>query len=221
MGRTMYQPTRFERYRNFVRVVVFFFCLLVSMSTFLPDCFSHAVFLSAHVEGDMIFVEGGFSDGNYCKNAKVTVFDPDGNKLLEGKTNEEGAFSFAPPQKIDLTVVLDAGMGHRDEFTIAADELPAVVNGTVASTRAPPIRDVNSSVQMSSEEIEAIVDKVVQKRLRPLIQLVAKLERNRRVSVGEIFGGIGYIIGLMGIAMFFKSRKGEENSNVELTGTRK
>ncbi|WP_319523970.1 hypothetical protein [uncultured Desulfosarcina sp.] len=207
----MYKLTRFEKYRNFVKVAVFFFCLIASMSTFSSDCFSHAVFLSAHVEGDMIFVEGGFSDGTYCKNAKITVLDPEGNKLLEGKTNEEGTFSFSPPQKIDLKVVLDAGMGHRDEYTIPAGELPAVLNATVASTETAPIPDTNPNVQMPSEEIEAVVDKVIQERLRPLTQIVAKLERNRRVSVGEVFGGIGYIIGLMGIAMYFKSRKGREN----------
>ena len=207
----MYQPTRIQQYRNLVKVAAFFFCFLVSMLTLLPDCFSHAVFLSAHVEGDMIFVEGGFNDGTYCKNAKITVFDADGNKLLEGKTNEAGTFSFAPPQKIALKVVLDAGMGHRDEYTIPADEVPDVDNATVVSTEAIPISDANPTVQMPSEEIESIVDKVVQKRLRPLTQLVAKLERNRRVAVGEIFGGIGYIIGLMGIAMYFKSRKGRQN----------
>ncbi len=204
----MCQPTHFEQHIKFEKFAVFFLCFLMSMSTFLPDCLSHGVFLNAHVEGGMVFVEGGFSDGTLCENAKIEVFDLSGNKLLEGKTGENGVFSFTPPQKIDLKVVLDAGMGHRDEYTILADELPAIVNEPVASTEAIPVFAADIAVQMSSEEIEAIVDKVIQERLRPLTQLVAKLQRNKGVSINEIFGGIGYIIGLMGITMYCKSRKG-------------
>ncbi len=163
-------------------------------------------------------MEGGFSDGTLCKNARIEVFDPSGKKLLEGKTNEDGEFSFKPPQKTDLKLVLNAGMGHRGEYTVPADELPDMTGVQAARAEATPTPAAETRKLQASEavaridpkEIEAIVDRVIQKRLRPLIQLVAKSQRKTGFSPTEIFGGIGYILGLMGIAMYFRYRKGNK-----------
>jgi nickel transport protein len=182
-----------------------------------PWALAHKVLLTAYVEGDTVFVESGFSDGTPCRNGRIEVFDPSGNKLLEGKTNENGDFSFKPPQKTDLKVVLNAGMGHRGEYMVTADELQDVVVGDQA-TRAEPMPAPTAETRKSGEasetvaridpkEIESIVDRVIQKRLRPLIQLVAKSQRKTGFSPTEIFGGIGYIFGLMGVAMYFRYRK--------------
>ena len=199
------------------KVAVFFFLIVLPTAMSAPCALAHNVFLTAYVEGDMVFVEGGFSDGTFCKNSKVEVFDPSGNKLLEGKTDENGVFSFKPPQKTDLKVVLNAGMGHRDEYTVPAGELPDMTGMQKAGTRAMPAvpaaetrkpRASDAAAQLDPEEIESIVDRVIQKRLRPLTQLVAKSQRKAGPSPTEIFGGIGYILGLLGIAMYVKSRKG-------------
>jgi len=52
------------------------------------------------------------------------VFDLSGNKLLEGKTNDNGEFSFKIPKKADLRIVLEATMGHKTEYILKADEIP-------------------------------------------------------------------------------------------------
>ena len=198
------------------KVTVFFIFIVLASAMSVPCALAHNVFLTAYVEGDMVFVEGGFSDGTFCKNSKIEVFDPSGNRLLEGKTDENGVFSFKPPQKTDLKVVLNAGMGHRDEYTVPAEELPDMTGMQKAETRAMPApaaetrkpRASEVAVQMDPAEIESIVDRVIQKRLRPLTQLVAKSQRNTGISPTKIFGGIGYIFGLLGVAMYVRSRKG-------------
>jgi nickel transport protein len=199
-----------------------------------PDALAHNVLLSAYVEGDRVVVESGFSDGTLCDNAKLEIFDPSGKKLLEGRTDKNGEFSFVPTQKTDLKLVLDAGMGHRAEYTVPAGELPEIAaspkgkaavpakepRGTAALQKAgPAAAQPVSKVQKSqtspagavagvdAEEIEAIVDRVVKERLRPLTQLVAKSQRKTGVSPTEVLGGIGYILGLMGIAMYVRYRK--------------
>jgi len=65
-----------------------------------------------------------------------------------------------------------------------------------------------ATAQIDLKEMESIVDRVVQKRLRPLTQLIAKSQRKTGFSPTEIFGGLGYIFGLMGVAMYFRYRKG-------------
>ena len=203
------------------KVTVFFLFTVLYLAMTVPCAVAHKVLLAAYVEGDTVFVESGFSDGTPCKNARIEVFDPSGNKLLEGKTNENGDFSFKPPQKTDLKLVLNAGMGHRGEYMVPADELQDIVVGDqatrakampapTAETRKP--RDASETVaRIDPKEIEVIVDRVIQKRLRPLIQLVAKSQRKTGFSPTEIFGGIGYILGLMGIGMYFRYRKGSKS----------
>jgi nickel transport protein len=203
------------------KVIAFFLLTVLYLSMTVPWAMAHKVLLTAYVEGDTVFVEGGFSDGTPCKNARIEVFDPSGKKLLEGKTNEDGEFSFKPSQKADLKLVLNAGMGHRGEYTVPADELQGVVVGDQATTTeampAPtaetqkPQGISEAAAQIDPKEIESIVDRVIQKRLRPLTQLIAKSQRNTGFSPTEIFGGIGYILGLMGIAMYFRYRKGSKS----------
>ena len=184
------------------KVIVFFLLTVLYLAMTVPWVLAHKVILTAYVEGDTVFVESGFSDGTLCRNATIEVFDPSGKKLLEGKTNEKGEFSFKPPQKTDLRLVLDAGMGHRDEYTVPAGELPEI-----AAESVEPWVETEAVARMDPKEIESIVDRVIQKRLHPLIQLVAKSQLKTGFSPTEIFGGIGYILGLAGIAMYFKSRK--------------
>jgi nickel transport protein len=217
----MHRLHLYKEYTRISKVIAFFLLTVLYLTMIAPWALAHKVLLSAYVEGDSVFVEGGFSDGTPCKNAGIEVFDPSGKKLLEGKTNEEGEFSFKPPQKTDLKLVLNAGMGHRGEYTVPADELQGVVVGNQATTTeampAPtaetqkPQGTSEAAAQIDPKEIESIVDRVIQKRLRPLIQLAAKSQRKTGFSPTEIFGGIGYILGLMGIAMYFRYRKGSKS----------
>lgn len=206
-----------KEYTRVSKVIAFFLFTVLYLAMTAPCALAHKVLLTAYVEGDTVFVESGFSDGTPCRNGRIEVFDPSGNKLLEGKTNENGDFSFKPPQKTALKVVLNAGMGHRGEYMVTADELQDVVVGDQA-TRAEPMPAPTAETRKPGEasetvaridpkEIEVIVDRVIQKRLRPLIQLVAKSQRKTGFSPTEIFGGIGYIFGLMGVAMYFRYRK--------------
>ena len=186
-----------------LKVGVFFLFTVLCLAVIVSQAFAHRVILIAYVEGDTIFVESAFSDGTLCNNADIEVFDPSGKKLLEGRTDENGKFSFKPPRRTDLKLVLDAGMGHRDDYIVRAGELPELVG------ESPKHQGSSEAVAgMDPEEIESIVDRVIEKRLRPLIQLVAKSQRKTCFSPTEILGGIGYILGLAGIVMYFKSRKG-------------
>jgi hypothetical protein len=82
---------------------------------------AHRVTIFAWVEDGMVHTESKFSGGRKPVGATVKVLAPGGEQLLEGKTDEKGAFSFKPPVKTELKVVLLAGAGHRAEWTLHAD----------------------------------------------------------------------------------------------------
>jgi nickel transport protein len=84
---------------------------------------AHRVNLFAWVEGDTVFTESFFSDGAKSIGSRIDVFDPEGEILLTGRTDDEGRFSFKIPKKTDLTIVLNASMGHRVEYILSASEI--------------------------------------------------------------------------------------------------
>jgi nickel transport protein len=86
---------------------------------------AHKVTLFAYVEGGMIYTESFFPDGRPVDGGKVLVYDSQQKLLLEGLTDKVGLFSFAIPKVDDLTIVLDATMGHKNSFKLKKAEVEA------------------------------------------------------------------------------------------------
>jgi len=84
---------------------------------------AHKVNVFAYAENGIIHTESYFPDGKPVVDGAIEVYDAAKARLLEGKTDAEGKFSFPVPKKEDLTIVINAGMGHRNEYTIKKDEL--------------------------------------------------------------------------------------------------
>lgn len=100
--------------------------LLVGITVY--DAEAHKVNVFAYIEGDQVVVEGYFSGSVKAQNCQIEVLDSSGKKLLEGKTDVKGVFTFKlkelPPFKGGLKIVLNAEMGHRGEYTIPESDLP-------------------------------------------------------------------------------------------------
>jgi nickel transport protein len=146
----------------------------------------------------------------------VEVFDPDGKKLLEGQTDEEGAFSFKIPQKTDLRIVLEATMGHRAEFTMKAVELGGEAEEARTPSESTPEGDgsraeSSSGVHVDKEEIRRVVEESLDLKLKPILRQLAKLQEEEGPGLTEAVGGIGYIVGIMGLILYFRSRRDRSN----------
>lgn len=97
--------------------------ILILFFASLETVYAHGVHVFASVDGDRILTDSYFSDERKVKEGVIKVYDPSGALLLEGKTDENGSFSFRIPQQTDLKIVLEASMGHRAEYLLKADEL--------------------------------------------------------------------------------------------------
>lgn len=199
-------------------VVILLFLILTS-STVL----AHKVSIYAYAEDGMVFAEGYFSDGTRTRNSLIEVFDAKtGKKLLEGKTDNEGKFSFKIPKATSLKLVLHASMGHRNDYTLSAKEVTEAmgIQESGVGSQEPGVKEQKTenkpqstvpltvTSELSSAEIEAVVNKAMDRKLQPVITILLKLKENsEKPGLTEILGGIGYIIGLMGIIMYFKSRR--------------
>lgn len=206
------------------------FCLLFTACCllFVSLANAHKVNIYAYAEDGMVHSESYFVDGTKCKNSVLEVFDGrDGTKLLEGKTDEGGKFSFKIPKATSLKLVLHASMGHQADFTIGEDEVREAM-GVKQTSKSPSVKVLSKSESstsmktqkketaeiselkgISESEIEAIVESAVDKKLQPVMRMLVKLqESSGKPGITEIVGGIGYIIGILGIVAYFKARKG-------------
>lgn len=180
----------------------------------------------AWVEGDTVYTQSKFSGGKRAKNSTVVVYDNKGNQLLEGKTDEKGEFSFNVPKKTGLKIVLKASMGHMAEWKIPAEEIAGVARVSESGTREIGIEapipkaspstgtktkpngelPVSAAFGLSPQEVSDLIDESLDRKLGPVLNMLAdSLDQGPRVS--EVIGGVGYIFGLVGVALYFATRR--------------
>jgi len=192
-----------EKAHNFtIYLLILLFASILIISTNLP-ALAHKVIIFAWVEGDTVFTESKFSDGKKAINSQVLVFDKEGTQLLEGKTDNKGEFSFKIPKLTDLRIVLNAAMGHKAEWRIAESEINEA--GGVSEKKRAGGSSQPIAVGLSKEEIKELIEDSLDRKLRPIVRMMNE-SQSKGPSVTEILGGIGYIFGLMGVAIYFKNR---------------
>lgn len=188
------------------------FCSILS----LAPAHAHKVTVFAWAEGDRVFTESKFSGGKLVKAGKVEVFDNSGNLLLEGRTDDSGAFSFKAPAIADLKIVLTAGMGHQNSWLLSAADLGGGERTGRASHASPPepadldagreTASPSAGAGLTAREIEAIVARQLEEKIKPLARMVAA-SQEKGPTLSEVLGGLGYIIGLVGLGAYVRFRK--------------
>jgi nickel transport protein len=204
--------------------------LMILLATATAWC--HGISVFAWVEGELVHVESKFSGGKRPVNATVRVFDPEGKELLSGTTDDKGAWSFDLPQHTALKIVLEAGMGHRGEWTLSAEEVGAPSSAasenvtpqslpspqsadtlptestTVVPTPVVPTPVVPTPVVPTAEGLDARLRTVLAAELATVTARLAHLEaRLDGPSLQDILGGLGYILGLVGIGAYVQARR--------------
>jgi nickel transport protein len=195
---------------------------------FSSNALAHKVNVFAWVEGDMICTESKFSGGGKrVKQAPIEVYDESGAKILEGKTNDQGEFSFKIPKQSTLKIVLQAGMGHQADWTIPIEEIIAAEEtlqslsvgtskkisdrkegGTSKDFKLPLKPQAIKIFQQKADNLAMLqeaFEKALDRKLKPLEKIISTLTEERH-TIKEVFSGIGYILGLVGVAVYFKCK---------------
>ncbi|MGM0423994.1 MAG: hypothetical protein ACQEQX_03610 [Thermodesulfobacteriota bacterium] len=190
---------------------------------------AHRVNLYCSLQQKEILCEASFADGSPVSGADIVVQDTEGQEeLLSTETDRQGQASFALPEKTlqsgaDLEVTLQASMGHQDSWTIPAKEYAHLEQpgeegldatpGNRQESQEPsskadsqPSQEESSRDWPSRQELRDIVAEELAQELEPLQK---KLRSRDKVSLQDVLAGLGYILGLAGIAFYFKGRKGQ------------
>jgi nickel transport protein len=175
--------------------------------------FAHKVNIFAWVDSDTIYTESYFHDGEFVRNGKIEVRNSSGEVVHKGVTDENGKHHFKIPLIDTLTLILDTSMGHRATLELSADELKDFYGSGKGESRESDksfheleANDNSNYQNVDIDDIRAVVRDEVSRQLKPIKRDIAELKAKRRMSAQEIFAGIGYLLGLMGIVMYFKSK---------------
>lgn len=164
-------------------------------------------------EGDNISVEGKFAGGGPAKNSEVLVQESSGKVIAQGKTDQKGAWTFVLPkgeQPKNLKIVLKAGEGHQATWDLELETdgpkpLESPIANTTEITQSVTSQDLSVDQQIASA-VQAERARLEKEVIGPLRKQVAELQEPK-VGWREIFGGIGWIIGLFGIGAYLKVRR--------------
>ena len=170
---------------------------------------AHKIIADAYVEGATIEVEAAFSNGDAAKDARIEVFLPDGSKVHEGILDEDGLVAFTARHRTDHRIVVNAGAGHVVELTITADQLPATLatgsGGSTPFVATAAAAEPTMAAASPAADLEAMIDRAVARQIKPLRQQLAEYEETVRWR--DILGGLGFIVGITGIALYVAARR--------------
>lgn len=187
------------------RILLSLLAVTVILTLKSSPALAHKINIFAWAEGQTVFTESYFTGGKLIEGGLVEVFDPAGQKLLEGRTDQKGEFSFKLPQKTDLLLVLTASMGHKSDFTLKvenADEAaPAAEPAKITGELSP------DTVTVDMRQLRTVIEETLDLRLKPIYRSLADAKRREGPSLTNIIGGLGYIIGIMGLILYVRSRK--------------
>lgn len=205
------------------KILVLISLSLGALPLMVNSASAHRVNVFAWVDVDTVYVESKFSGGKKVKAGKVVVMDPQGVELLSGLTDDQGEYSFKVPKQSDLRIIIMAGQGHQGEWTVRKTELQgsapeanlkASVSNKIAADQkkigentSAEDRAVVSGSNIKPEDLEAIIEAVLDRKLQTVTRMLADMQQTERPGVRDIFAGIGYILGLVGIAVYIQNRK--------------
>lgn len=207
------------------------FYAILLLLVFVAPANAHRLGIFAWLENDQIIVECDWGQNQPASGAAVTVMDSVTKKTLaSGYTGSKGRYEFKVPDVVreghGLLIDVNAGQGHRGEWLMDASELYSAASLTTGFDQAritegqmqnpdshvhlnPALSASISMPQAASikpEDLKGAVSEVLEIQLAPIRKELAA-QNNKGPGIVEIIGGLGWIMGFVGIALYFMARK--------------
>lgn len=174
---------------------------------------AHKLKVFATAEGDRIEGEAYFAGGARAAGVAVLITDAEGHELARLTPDAEGRFHYRVERRREYRVVADSLDGHVASWTIRPEELssslppadPAQTPPRVLAEPASPAPRTQSP-DLRERALSEMVERAVARQVRPLRE--ALVAYDDKVRLHDILGGIGYILGIAGLGLWWRSRAG-------------
>lgn len=171
------------------------------------EAIAHRLNVFAAYDGTRIAGEAYFSGGTRAQGIAVRAVGAGGKVLAEVRTDTEGNFAFPQLSAAPVEIVADAADGHIARFRMTEADM-AATPGMGAATAAPSGKEISTADPLpsaSSSALEQTVDRAVARRIAPLQRQIAEYES--RIRLHDVLGGVGYLVGIAGIAFWWLARR--------------
>ncbi|MFW6457127.1 MAG: hypothetical protein ACOC0A_02440 [Planctomycetota bacterium] len=197
------------------------FCLLFILSTVVlvgsvpQQAEAHTMKIFASREDDAIRGFAYFPGGERAGGVEVSLEKKDGTEVESAKADDDGNFEFAKTQgSVRYRVVAESSDGHRATFEVDGQEPSEDEDGQQTEVDSSDEKfGAEKTGGIRAKRLETIMGKVIERRIRPLREDIA--EAQSRTRFRDVLGGIGYILGLCGIAFYFMARKQKKEQHSE------
>jgi nickel transport protein len=167
---------------------------------------AHGLKVYAHAAGDTIQGEVHFAGGAGASGALVRISDAEGKVLAVVKPDAEGHFSYRLKRPMDVVVEADSLDGHQARWYLKAEAFSgagaAREQGEVAVSRTPA---PSVSGPVTAETAGSPCDEVLARQTQSMQEALMACEE--RVRLRDILGGLGYIVGLAGLGLWWGCRR--------------
>lgn len=180
---------------------------------------AHKLRVFALAEGDRISGSVYFAGGGAASGARIEVEDAEGHRLAELTPDAEGRFVYQVQAPIEHRVVAVTGDGHRAEWRVPASELAGARATTARADSDGAGRDtqpetrtaatsthqpIESDPNVLAPGLESAIERALARQINPLREQLLAAED--QVRLRDILGGLGYILGLTGLALWWRCR---------------
>ncbi len=189
--------------------------LLFSVLWFPTDVFSHGMKITARMDNRQLVVESSLEGHKLPKGSEVVVTDNQSKKeLLKGAVATKGIFKVPLPtdllaNPVDLLVSVSDRYGHHAKTVVKHELYEGLLpqkQKSQSHTQQPQKDQPEKELPTSQESLRQMMGELMEQKLSPVRAQLAALEKDR-VSFRDIIGGIGYLVGLAGLAAWMRSRK--------------
>ncbi len=198
--------------------------LLFLLSVSSEAAMAHRVNLHALQQGRIVKVHAYWADGTDARDAVIKAIDSNGKTVSQGITDSDGICMFSLPRAGVYSLVFDAGMGHRAESSLEyklPEDLKSSASGNSwgqAFAHPGPLQPCHEYIKSKAgspasqcaipDAMLRQIDAMLDRKLRPVLdELLVLRERDNRIRIRDITGGLGYILGIAGLALWFSARK--------------
>lgn len=168
---------------------------------------AHKMKVFASATGAEVSGYAYFNGDSRAVRTTVTVQGAEGTLVFAGQTDDQGRFSFQATRRMDHVITVDGGDGHAASFTITAAELPAslpAAAGAVAPVLSAPAPAALAPTD-GEGDLRAFIDQSIARQIRPLREQLDAYQE--KIWWHDVIGGIGYIVGVAGLAFGWANRK--------------
>ncbi|MGO9112835.1 MAG: hypothetical protein ACLP9L_26685 [Thermoguttaceae bacterium] len=179
------------------------------------SAFAHKLYVFARLEGTTIHGRAYFPGDVPARKSDVIARDASGRELGRTTTDDEGKFTFTAREHVDYYLVAQTPDGHGGQYIVHASELPdslptdAPKAGSGSHVASPATERAMVTAASAAHENEPATVGAQLAELRKQIQELRRqvFESDQRLRFRDILGGIGFILGLAGVAFYMKARR--------------